>query len=293
MSPLTPMAQPSTYQLIDSGNFRKLEQVGPHRVVRPSPQAVWRPRLPESEWAKIDAEYVRFSGGQGEWRVKNKRLPKHWDIAVSGVPFAIEMTDFGHLGIFPEQAPHWLNLRSLVEEETKKGKEFNVLNLFAYTGGSSLTTAMGGAKVVHVDASKSSVEWARENASRLGKELPIRWIIDDVRKFVAREVKRGSRYQGIILDPPTYGRGTKNEIWKIEEHLIELLDQLKQICADDYKFVMLSSHSQGYTPIAMRNLLAGIFGDGHAFESGEMLVPESEGNRELPSGAYCLLKRAT
>ncbi len=287
------MAQPSTYTLIDSGNFRKLEQVGPHRIVRPSPQAVWRPRLADAEWQKHDAEYVRFSGGQGEWRIKNKRLPKHWDISVSGVPFAIELTDFGHLGIFPEQAPHWLNLRSLVEEETKAGKEFNVLNLFAYTGGSSLTTAMGGAKVVHVDASKSSVEWARENASRLGKEFPIRWIIDDVRKFVTREVKRGSHYQGIILDPPSYGRGTKNEIWKIEEHLVELLGQLKEILADDYKFVMLSSHSQGYTPIAMRNLLADMFGEaGNAFDSGEMLVPEIEGNRELPSGAFCLLKRS-
>lgn len=282
----------NTYQLLDSGGFRKLEQVGPFRFVRPSPQAVWKPRRPESEWKQADAEYVRFSGGQGEWRVRNKKLPEHWHITVSGIPFVMRLTDFGHLGIFPEQGPNWISLQSIVRKGAQAGKDFNVLNLFAYTGGSTLAAAVAGAKCVHVDASKTSVAWARENADRTGQELPVRWIVEDVRKFVSREVRRGSKYQGIILDPPSFGRGAKGEVWKIEEHMVELLSELRQILADDYRFVLLSSHSDGYTPVALRNLLSDMVADekGVHYEFGEMLVSEEAG-RELPSGSYCFLRR--
>lgn len=280
------------YQLLDSGGFRKLEQVGPFRFVRPSPQAVWSPRRSDAEWKQADAEFVRFSGGQGEWRVRNKKLPEHWDIIVAGIPFVMRLTDFGHLGIFPEQAPNWVTIQEIVGQHVRSGTDFNVLNLFAYTGGSTLAAALAGAKCAHVDASKTSVAWGRENAERTGKELPVRWLVEDVRKFVAREARRGSKYQGVILDPPSFGRGAKGEVWKIEEHMVELLAEIRQILADDYRFVLLSSHSDGYTPVALRNLLSDMVGGAKdvRYEFGEMLVAEESG-RELPSGSYCFLRR--
>lgn len=291
------------YQLLDSGDFQKLEQVGPYRLVRPAAQAVWRPRLAKSEWAKADAVFTRFSGGDGRWDVKN-RLPEAWRLSVPKLgELVLKLTDFGHLGIFPEQHANWFRLVDLVRERiAARGEKLNaeqpfqVLNLFAYTGGSSLAAARGGAHVVHLDASKTSVSWARENAEACGlASHPVRWIVDDVQKFVAREVRRGSKYHGIILDPPSYGRGTKGETWKIEEHLPPLLDQLKQILADDYAFVLLSAHSEGYTPIALRNLLSEICpaaqGD---FDAAEMVVEETSElgvPRLLPSGAHCYYVR--
>lgn len=283
----------NTYQLIDSGDFKKLEQVGEYRISRPSPQAVWRPRLNPDLWQKVDAYFTRFSGGEGKWTILNKKMKKTWDIQVAGIDFKMELTDFGHLGIFPEQAANWSQLQTLVKNGCQSRAEFNVLNLFAYTGGSTLAAALGGAKCVHVDASKTSVAWARENAARNGREeLPVRWIVDDVQKFVAREIRRGSRYHGIILDPPSFGRGTKGESWKIEDHLNGLLDQLKQLLADDFAFLLLSAHSNGYTPEGMKNLLGPlVYGVKGHFDAREMLIPEQDQERMLPSGAYCLFVR--
>ncbi len=282
-----------TYELIDSGDFNKLEQVGPYRISRPSPQAVWRPTLPPDEWKKVDAFFTRFSGGEGKWSIVNKRMEKSWNINVSGIIFRMELTDFGHLGIFAEQAANWLQLQEIIAKARTSRSTMSVLNLFAYTGGSTIAAALAGAQCVHVDASKTSVAWARENASLNGPgELPIRWILDDVQKFVAREVRRGSRYQGIILDPPSFGRGTKGESWKIEEHLNGLLDQLKEILAPDFAFILLSAHSHGYTPEGMKNLLLPIVGHARGrFSAGEMLIPELGNQRHLPSGTYCLFTR--
>ena len=284
----------STYTLLDSGHFQKLEQVGPYLLVRPAAQAVWRPRLADSEWQRADAVFSRFSGGDGKWEVRNRKLPESWTIAMPAVgDLVIRLTDFGHLGIFPEQHANWSRLADLVAQRTKQHQETQVLNLFAYTGGSTLACARAGAAVAHLDASKTSVQWGRENAERAGlKDKPIRWLVDDVQKFVAREVRRASKYHGIILDPPSFGRGPKGETWKIEEMLPPLLDDLGQILAPDFSFVLLSSHSAGYTPLALTNLLGDICPSSTGeLSSGEMVVLDSAG-RALPSGASCLFVKA-
>lgn len=277
----------STYQLLDAGDFRKLEQVGPYKIVRPSAQAVWRPQLSEKEW-QCDFEFKRFSGGDGKWFVHNKKAAAQWNINFCDLGLVMRMTDFGHLGLFAEQGTNWYQIRSLVKKQLAKTSEVKVLNLFAYTGGSSLAAAQAGAQVAHVDASKTSVAWARENAdaSKCG-DRPIRWLVDDVQKFVAREVRRNSKYQGIILDPPTYGRGPNNEIWDIEKHLIEMLDQLKTLLDPETGFMLLSAHSPGFTPLSLANILRQTFKvkDVHA---DEMRIPVKTGF-DLPSGAYALL----
>lgn len=304
------MNSETAYKLIDCGNFMKLEQVGPWRIARPAAQAVWRPQLPQSEWQRVDASFERFKGGDGKWTVHNRKLPASWLLPCGPVTLNVKLTDFGHLGIFAEQDRNWPRLVELVQEGRRRiqnPEEFQVLNLFAYTGGSTLACARGGARVVHVDASKTSVAWARDNAAASGLEShPIRWIVDDVRKFVQREVRRGSKYHGIILDPPTYGRGVKGEIWQIEDHLPDLLDDLEKILADDFSFVMLCAHSTGYTPLALKNLVSGMLSprglkqikscEHHAEEMiVEETVPEERmtqyAPRLLPSGAMCLTVR--
>ncbi|MBC7532749.1 MAG: class I SAM-dependent methyltransferase [Oligoflexus sp.] len=277
----------NTYRLLDSGNFEKLEQVGYFRIIRPSPQAVWKPSQPKL-WSKVDAHFKRFAGGDGKWTIDNPNLKKPWIIEYGGLSLQIEITDFGHLGLFPEQRMNWQRIRNLCYQGSRDGEEFNVLNLFAYTGGSSLAAAQGGASVAHVDASKTSVAWARLNADINDlTSAPIRWLTDDVQKFVAREIRRNKLYKGIILDPPSFGRGTNGETWKIEEHLIELLDSLKGILHPDFSFFLLSSHSTGYTPIAMQNLLGSLLkGVKGRFIAEEMLVDEDGSTgRALPSGA--------
>jgi len=285
---------PDTYALLDSGNFQKLEQVGPYLLVRPAAQAVWRPRLADAEWQRADAAFSRFSGGDGKWEVRNRKLPEAWTIAMPAVgELVIRLTDFGHLGIFPEQHSNWSRLAELVQERTQRRQETQVLNLFAYTGGSTLACARAGAAVAHLDASKTSVNWGRENAEQAGlKDKPVRWLVDDVQKFVAREVRRASKYHGIILDPPSFGRGPKGETWKIEEMLPPLLADLGQLLAPDFSFVLLSSHSAGYTPLALTNLLSEICpANTGQISSGEMVVLDSAG-RALPSGASCLFVKA-
>lgn len=282
-----------SYQLIDSGNFEKLEQVGTVTVSRPSPQAVWPKRLGTSVWSKVDAHFSRFSGGDGTWAVKNKKMPTSWLVKMGAITFKSTLTDFGHIGMFPEQFANWEQLKSICAHSRDAGlEEMKVLNLFAYTGGSTLAAAAGGAHVVHLDASKTSVAWARENAeaSALDKH-PIRWITDDVQAFVARELRRGSKYHGIILDPPSYGRGSKGETWKIEDHLNPLLKDLKSLLADNARFVLLSSHSAGFTPIVLQNLLASLSRSKEdRYEGAEMLLPErGRDTMPLPSGASCFL----
>lgn len=277
----------SGYRLIDSGNFRKYEQVGPIRIIRPSAQAVWRPAQSESTW-KADAEFIRTSGGDGKWHVQSKKIPDSWVVEIGGLKVVIRLTDFGHIGVFPEHH-HWPLMAESIGKQVSSGRDFKLLNLFAYTGMVSLGAAKAGASVVHVDASKTSVAWGRENAAASDlDEKPIRWIVDDVQKFVQREVKRGSKYDGIVLDPPSFGRGTKGEIWKIEDHLLLLMDELSQLFSDDFSFIQLSAHSQGYTPIAMQNILEFYLGKkGGHFKAMEMTVLD-EAKRPLPSGACAI-----
>lgn len=281
------------YNLIDSGNEMKLEQIGKYRIVRPAPQAVWTPRLPDTEWRSADATYVRSSSGGGEWKFKNPTSRK-FQMLYDNIGFEIKLTDFGHLGLFPEQAHNWQWLREVIRTRMAytNNANLNVLNLFAYTGGSTLACSQAGAHVVHLDAAKGVVDWARDNAkfSHL-HDRPIRWIVDDALKFVAREARRKNRYHGIILDPPSFGRGPKGEVFKIENDLLPLLAACKEILANDAAFVLLSCHTPGFTPLTLHNELLEMLGDRPGnIESDEMIVAEQDRinapGRLLPSGAF-------
>ncbi len=277
------------YRLIDSGNYRKLEAVGPYRISRPAAQAVWAPQYSSSEWSKVDAVFTRGSGGDGAWEIRNGRISEAWTIEVAQVRMVIKLTDFGHIGIFPEHH-QWQRLEKQIRRKVSVEKPYHLLNLFAYTGAMTLAAASYGAHVVHVDASKTSVNWARENAAASNlDQAPIRWIVDDVQKFVAREIRRGSKYDAIILDPPSFGRGPKGDFWKIEDHLLPFMVDLRKILADDYSFVQLSSHSQGMTPIALQNLLHDVVGNIRGeIVCEEMCILDQARGRPMPSGACAL-----
>lgn len=266
------------YELLDSGDGRKLERFGRYILARPCSQALWSPELDASEWARADASFDREDGNRWHGRVN---LPKEWTIETAGVKFRLGGTDFGHLGIFPEQRAQWRWIRETVRSA---GRPVSALNLFAYSGGSTMAAALGGAEVCHLDASKGMVEWARGNA-RLNAlaDRPIRWIVDDAVKFMRREVRRGRRYDAIILDPPTFGRGALGETYKIERDLAETLRLVKELLSAKPLFVLFSSHTPGLSPIVAENILSQLFPDA-TLESGEMLL---EGRAlQCPSGVY-------
>lgn len=260
-----------TYQLLDSGAEQKWERFGDYTLLRPCPQAVWRPRGNE----KIDATFTREEGAKWSF---HKKLPASWDIMLQGVRLKISPTDFGHLGVFPEHASVWSWMRSHISSGDK------ILNLFAYSGGATLAAALAGAHVCHLDASKGMVDWARENAKLNGLEkAPIRWIVDDALKFLRREINRGVRYEGIILDPPTFGRGSKGEMFKIEREIIPLLELCRDLLSDKARFVIASCHTPGFTPTVLSHLFKQIFKV--SGEAGEMLL-ESSSAFSIPSGTY-------
>lgn len=278
------MENDQQYHLVDSGLGLKLERFGPYLLSRPSAQAVWRPHLPKEAWQAADATFSRQEG-QG-WKGR-EALPESWKVAIEGISFKVSVTDFGHLGLFPEQRPFWCWIEQQVRAASeRRGAPPRLLNLFAYSGGVTLAAAKGGGEVCHLDASKGMVAWAKEN-SRLNnlEKAPIRWITDDVRKFVRRELTRGRSYDAIVLDPPTFGRGAKGELFKIEEHLPDLLDQCRQLLSDNPLFFLLSCHTPGYSPTGLNHLLdqclVGLEGDidvGEMFLEGDLLP--------LPSGTY-------
>lgn len=276
-----------SYALIDSGNGRKLERFGQFLLSRPCAQAVWLPQLPEAEWRKVDAIFVRE--GDTKWTYQNARARDSWEVIVSGITFKISSTDFGHLGLFPEQRTFWDWIQKIISQAKAKGNSApNVLNLFAYSGGSTLAAAIAGAQVCHLDASKGMVTWARENASLNKLEnAPIRWIIEDVTKFLVREVRRGKRYDAIILDPPSFGRGGKGEVFKIEEHLRDILNHCRMLLSDRPLFVLFSCHTPGFTPTVMHHLLMQMMQglSGH-IDKGEMLLSGGNGVLTVPSGTY-------
>ena len=284
----TPYTPSGDYTLLDSGGERKLEQIGDYRLLRQAPQAVWSRRMPESEWNAADAVYERDSTGGGDWQLGQK-MARRLEILYSNLHFQIKLTDFGHLGLFPEQAENWEWMRQLIRARLQRtnGRNLHILNLFAYTGGSTLACSQAGAHVVHLDAAKGVVDWAKENArlSRL-EERPIRWLVDDALKFVKREARRETRYQGIILDPPSFGRGPQGEVFKIENDLMPLLEACQEILAADALFLLLSCHTPGFTPTTLRNeVLEVVERWGGRVEEGEMLIAEQSG-RMLPSGNY-------
>lgn len=269
------------YELLDSGNGAKLECFGEIVLARPCAQAVWQPQRP-ARWKSADATFDREDGNR--WHGRN-RLPQEWVIDVDGTRFRLSGTDFGHLGIFPEQRAQWTWIRETV---AAAGRPVRVLNLFAYSGGSTLAAARGGAEVCHLDASKGMVQWARANAALNGLENhPIRWIVDDAHKFLNREIRRGRRYDGIILDPPTYGRGGNGETYKIERDLTETLRLCRALLSDSPLFLLLSAHTPGHTPIVLGNVLTqALRGLGGAVTSGEMVLAGAPDVFLLPSGAY-------
>ncbi len=281
MSAAAAAADAEGYRLLDSGGGRRLEQVGPYRLDRQAAGAWWRPRLPAEAWAAADAIHHRSDAGGGEWELR-RPLPESWAIEHGGVRMRVKLTPFGHLGLFAEHVAQWAWMQGRLREA---GGSPRVLNLFAYTGGASVAAAQAGARVSHVDAAKGIVDWARENAQRNGVDT-VQWVVEDAALFVQREHKRGRQYEGIILDPPTFGRGAKRELWKIEEQLPPLLAELSRILSPDAAFFLLSCHTPGFTPLALRNLLGDALGGRSGrIEEGEMFIPEAEG-RALPSGAW-------
>ena len=279
----------SDYELLDSGGFQKLERFGPVTLARPCAQAVWRPRLPATFWRNATASFFR-DGQKTRWSGR-ERLPATWNLGIDGMVFRLSSTDFGHLGIFPEQRDQWRLIRECATAFAgRHSRPARIINLFAYSGGSTLAAAHGGAEVCHVDASKGMVEWARQNAALNGLEsAPIRWIVDDVGKFLEREERRGRRYDGVILDPPSYGRGAKGEIFKIETDLPPLLGSIRRVLSDTPFGVLLSCHTPELTPIALSHLLSQEFGDlrGGRIEHGEMLLRgPSERVLPVPSGSF-------
>ena len=265
----------SDYALLDSGGGRKLERYGPYRVVRPEPQCLWTPRLPAADWESADAIFdPTDEDDAGNWRFKVKP-PEAWPLAWGDVRFHARFTAFRHLAFFPEQAANWAWLDARLRAADGQPK---VLNLFGYTGVASLVCAAAGAAVTHVDASKKAIGWARENAvlSKLDGR-PIRWICEDARRYVQREVRRGSRYEGIILDPPKYGRGPDGEVWRLMEHLPELATLCAELLSDKASFLLLNAYAERISGAALAGLLAEkLASRGGRIDWGELALVQDE-----------------
>ncbi len=277
------------YRLLDTGDRKKLEQVGDYRLIRPALNAAWKPSLPQTEWDRADGTFERDSSGGGTWQWKNRRVPESWLMEWGRFTLKVKPTGFGHLGFFAEQYRNWDWLRDTIRKFDKPCK---TLNLFAYSGIASMAMAEAGAEVCHLDAARGMNDWGREN-QQLNPQVPdkIRWITDDVMKFVDREQRRGNKYNGIILDPPSFGRGPKGQVWKLEDSAVELLESCRAIL--DMKnpyFVLLSCHSPGFSPIVLQRLLEDVFSRKGIITAGEMTVPDGDG-RELPAGIFARLEK--
>ena len=271
------------YEVIDCSQGEKLERWGKYTLVRPDPQVIWDTPKKEKGWKHMNGHYHRSSKGGGEWEFFN--LPEEWTIHYS-LPINKELTfhlkpfSFKHTGLFPEQATNWNWFSQLIHSEVKKGRPVKVLNLFAYTGGATLAAAASGASVTHVDASKGMVTWAKENAvsSGLG-DAPIRWLVDDCVKFVEREIRRGNHYDAIIMDPPSYGRGPKGEIWKIEESIYPLVQLCSQILTDDPLFFLINSYTTGLQPAVLSYMIHTVLGKYNGTITAEEIIADKSSIR--------------
>lgn len=270
------------YVLLDSGDSEKLERYGKFTISRPDPQALWPKLLPTSAWQKSDAYFSR-TAENSSWKTR-RELPQKWTINFDQLTFVIKLSAFKHTGIFPENQPNWLWMRDQIR---KSQRPINVLNLFGYTGGATLACAQAGAGVCHVDGSKVAVNWARENAelSKLD-EKPIRWILDDARTFVQREIKRQKNYDAIIMDPPAFGHGPDKELWRIEDNLLPLLNDCQKILSNKPLFFLINGYAAGYSAIAYANNLKHLFGNKGKLDIGEMTIAHKEDERLLPCGIF-------
>jgi len=275
------------YELLDCGNFEKLERFGELILIRPEPQAVWKKLWNESEWTKL--HHIRFKGRSatsGDWIKKNPKTADRWQVNYQNkdisINFRLGLTSFKHVGIFPEQAVNW----DFIAEQIKRFKnpEPKVLNLFAYTGGASLAAKAAGADTTHVDSIKQVVTWANEN-QELSKLKDIRWVVEDALKFVKREIKRGKKYNGIILDPPAYGHGPNGEKWKLEDHIQEMMQDVVQLLDEKEHFLILNAYSMGFSSVIIENLIKSSFPKVSNLNCGELFLPAKSGCK-LPLGVF-------
>lgn len=275
------------YELIDCGNFEKLERFGQVILIRPEPQAVWSKHLPETEWQRL--HHIRFKGRSataGDWVKKNPKTPDRWHIEYknndAAIKFRLALTSFKHLGIFPEQAVNWDYIAQNVKRFKRERPK--VLNLFAYTGGASLIAQAAGADTTHVDSIKQVVSWANENQELSGLK-DIRWVVEDALKFVKRELKREKKYNGIILDPPAYGHGPNGEKWKLEDHINEMIKDVVQLLDPEEHFLILNTYSLGFSSVIVENLIKGAFPQVQNLEIGELYLQATAGSK-LPLGVF-------
>lgn len=271
------------YRILDCGDGQKVEKWGPHTLVRPDPQAIWNKEPSCREWKQANATYHRSNAGGGKWDIR--KLPQQWQIHYRELTFNLKPMSFKHTGLFPEQAANW----DFIDEMVKgANRPINVLNLFAYTGGATLAAAAAGASVCHVDASKGMVSWARENAASSGlADKPIRWIVDDCKKFIEREIRRGKKYDAIIMDPPSYGRGPSGETWKIEDDIADFVKLSMGVLSDNPLFVIISSYSTGLAPSVMSYLLGTTAMKLHkgTIDAQELGLPVESTGLVLPCGS--------
>ena len=272
------------YEVIDTSSGEKLERWGKYLLVRPDPQVIWNTPRNHSGWKKRNGHYHRSNKGGGEWEFFH--LPEEWTIRYRELVFHLKPFSFKHTGLFPEQAVNWDWFSALIKNA---GRPVKILNLFAYTGGATVSAAKAGASVTHVDASKGMVNWAKENAASSGlADAPIRWLVDDCVKFVQREIRRGNHYDAIIMDPPSYGRGPGGEIWKMEESIFPFLTRVSELLSDKPLFVLLNSYTTGLQPAVLSYMMNTVFTarfGGHV-EAQEIGLPVTESSLFLPCGAY-------
>ena len=271
------------YEVIDTSSGEKLERWGDYMLVRPDPQVIWKTDKKHFGWKKWNGHYHRSSKGGGEWEFRN--LPEEWTINYKELTFNLKPFSFKHTGLFPEQAANWDWLSSLIKEANR---EIKVLNLFAYTGGATVSAAKAGAKVTHVDAAKGMVAWAKENAASSGlADAPIRYLVDDCVKFVEREIRRGNKYDGIIMDPPSYGRGPKGEIWKIEDSVFPFIELTSKLLSDNPLFFLINSYTTGLQPAVLSYMLHTVLDPIHpgTIEANEIGLPVKSNGLVLPCGA--------
>ena len=275
------------YELLDTSAGERLERWGEVILIRPDPQIIWNTPKQLALWKQAHARYRRSSTGGGAWQIL-KKVPPVWKISYGDLRFQLKTMGFKHTGVFPEQAVNWDFTGNLIRNASKPLK---VLNLFAYTGGATLACAQAGASVCHVDASKGMVAWARENAAASGRSArPLRWLVDDCIKFVQREQRRGNRYDGIIMDPPSYGRGPGGEVWKLEEQLFSLVELCRSILSPDAKFFLLNSYTTGLSPSVMEYLLGVLLQKpmGGRVASDEIGLPVTSTGQVLPCGSTAI-----
>jgi 23S rRNA (cytosine1962-C5)-methyltransferase len=270
------------YELIDSGDGKRFERFGKYTIVRPDPQAIWQPHIPHDRWEKADALFERTLQDKGVWR---KTVPESWTMRYKNLKFLCKLSPFKHTGVFPEQSVHWDFIQQRIQQEKRP---ISVLNHFGYTGIATLAAAAAGANVTHVDASYPTIGWAREN-QKLSHllEKPIRWIEDDAMKFVQREIKRGTTYDGIIMDPPKFGHGPKGERWEFEEMFPNLMKLTTQILSQTPLFFLVNAYAISASSIMLKNVLADyLYPFGGSITAGELLLKETNSTRVLSTGIY-------